>query len=183
MEFDAIIGLDIHLEMKTNSHMFSSAPVAFGQTPNTQVNIYDMGFPGVMPLVNKQAVINALRMCNALHMSIDDTLIFERKNYYYSDLPKGYQITQEFRPLGRNGYLFVNNKKYSIDRLHIEEDTCKQLHYSDFTLLDYNRVGIPLLEIVSKPEIRNGLILHTSLGIQTGMIRQGTDTVLLQQHG
>ena len=116
MEFEAVIGLEIHVEMKTKSKMFSSGPVTFGESPNTQVNIYDMGFPGVMPVVNKQAVINALRMCNALHMQIDDTIIFERKNYYYSDLPKGYQITQEFRPLGKNGYLLIGDKKIGIER-------------------------------------------------------------------
>lgn len=184
MEFDAVIGLEIHVEMKTKSKMFSSGPVTFGQTPNTQVNIFDMGFPGVMPVVNKQAVINALRMCNALHMEIDDTIVFERKNYYYSDLPKGYQITQEFRPLGKNGYLDIGNKTIGIERLHMEEDTCKQLHYSDFTLLDYNRAGIPLLEIVSKHEITNGIeaakfvekirSIATYLGVSDGKMERGS---------
>ncbi len=184
MEFDAVIGLEIHVEMKTKSKMFSSAPVSFGLTPNTQVDIFDLGFPGVMPVVNKQAVINALRMCHALNMEIDDTIIFERKNYYYSDLPKGYQITQEFRPLGKNGYLTIENKTIGIERLHMEEDTCKQLHYSDFTLLDYNRAGIPLLEIVSKPEIRNGVeaarfvekirSIATYLGVSDGKMERGS---------
>ena len=184
MEFDAVIGLEIHVEMKTKSKMFSSGPVTFGQTPNTQVNIFDMGFPGVMPVVNKQAVINALRMCNALHMEIDDTIVFERKNYYYSDLPKGYQITQEFRPLGKNGYLDIGSKTIGIERLHMEEDTCKQLHYSDFTLLDYNRAGIPLLEIVSKHEITNGIeaakfvekirSIATYLGVSDGKMERGS---------
>ena len=105
MEFEAIIGLELHIQMKTKSKLFSSAPVTFGKEPNTQVDIVDMGYPGVMPTVNKQAVINALRLCNALHMHIDDTLIFERKNYYYSDLPRGYQITQQFRPLVTLSYL------------------------------------------------------------------------------
>ena len=184
MEFEAVIGLEIHVEMRTKSKMFSSGPVTFGEEPNTQVNIFDMGFPGVMPVVNKQAVINALRMCNALHMEIDDTIIFERKNYYYSDLPKGYQITQEFRPLGKNGYLLIGDKKIGIERLHMEEDTCKQLHYSDFTLLDYNRAGIPLLEIVTKPEIRNGVeaakfvekirSIATYLGVSDGRMEKGS---------
>ena len=184
MEFDAVIGLEIHIEMKTKSKMFSSAPVTFGETPNTQVNIFDMGFPGVMPVVNKHAVINALRMCHALHMEIDDTIIFERKNYYYSDLPKGYQITQEFRPLGKNGYLTIGDKTIGIERLHMEEDTCKQLHYSDFTLLDYNRAGIPLLEIVSKHEIANGIeaakfvekirSIATYLGVSDGKMERGS---------
>lgn len=160
MEFEAVIGLEIHVEMKTNSKMFSSGPVSFGIDPNTEVNIVDMAFPGTMPVPNKQAVINAIRVSNALHMSIDDTVIFERKNYFYSDLPKGYQITQQFRPIGREGYLTINvngeDKKIGIERLHMEEDTCKQLHSWDFSLLDYNRAGIPLIEIVSKPEMRSG---------------------------
>ena len=160
MEFEAVIGLEIHVEMKTKSKMFSSGPVSFGEDPNTQVNIVDMGYPGVMPTVNKQAVINAIRVSNALHMNIDDTVMFERKNYFYSDLPKGYQITQQFRPIGSEGYLEINTssgvRRIGIERLHMEEDTCKQLHSWDFSLLDYNRAGIPLIEIVSKPDIRTG---------------------------
>lgn len=160
MEFEAVIGLEIHVEMKTKSKMFSSGPVSYGEDPNTRVNIVDMGFPGVMPVVNKQAVINAIRVSHALHMSIDDTVMFERKNYFYSDLPKGYQITQQFRPIGSNGYLVLNTsqgeKKIGIERLHMEEDTCKQLHSWYFSLLDYNRAGIPLIEIVSRPDIRSG---------------------------
>ena len=160
MEFEAVIGLEIHVEMKTISKMFSAGPVSFGMNPNTEVNIVDMAFPGVMPTVNKQAVINAIRVSNALHMSIDDTVIFERKNYFYSDLPKGFQITQQFRPIGKEGYLVIKTangeKKIGIERLHMEEDTCKQLHSWDFSLLDYNRAGIPLIEIVSKPEMRSG---------------------------
>lgn len=160
MEFEAVIGLEIHVEMKTVSKMFSSGPVSFGEDPNTQVNIIDMGFPGIMPSVNKQAVINAIRVSNALHMHIDDIVMFERKNYFYSDLPKGYQITQQFRPIGSEGYLEIDTslgkRKIRIERLHMEEDTCKQLHSWDFSLLDYNRAGIPLIEIVSKPDIRTG---------------------------
>lgn len=160
MEFEAVIGLEIHVEMKTKSKMFSSGPVSYGEDPNTMVNIVDMGFPGVMPVVNKQAVINAIRVSHALNMKIDDTVMFERKNYFYSDLPKGYQITQQFRPIGSEGYLLINTsrgeRKIRVERLHMEEDTCKQLHSWDFSLLDYNRAGIPLIEIVSKPDIRTG---------------------------
>lgn len=160
MEFEAVIGLEIHVEMKTKSKMFSSGPVSYGEDPNTMVNIVDMGFPGVMPVVNKKAVINAIRVSHALNMKIDDTVMFERKNYFYSDLPKGYQITQQFRPIGSEGYLFINTsqgeRKIRVERLHMEEDTCKQLHSWDFSLLDYNRAGIPLIEIVSKPDIRTG---------------------------
>lgn len=160
MNFEAVIGIEIHVEMKTKSKMFSSAPVEFGAEPNTLVNPVDMAFPGTMPVVNKQAVINAIRVANALHMKIDQELWFDRKNYFYADLPKGFQITQDKRPIGRDGYVMIktNNgeKKIEIERLHMEEDTCKQLHLSTYSLLDYNRAGTPLIEIVSRPNIRNG---------------------------
>ena len=160
MEFEAVIGLEIHVEMKTISKMFSSAPVTFGDDPNTQVMPLDIAFPGTMPVVNKQAVINAIRVSNALYMSIDHELWFDRKNYFYSDLPKGFQITQQARPIGSNGYLTIEidgkEKKIEIERLHMEEDTCKQLHSWDCSLLDYNRAGIPLVEIVSRPDMRSG---------------------------
>lgn len=156
MNFEVIVGLEIHVQMKTKSKMFSSAPVSFGSAPNTNVSAFDMAFPGTMPLVNKQAVINAIRVCHALHMSIDDELWFDRKNYFYSDLPKGYQITQHKRPIGKNGYLKIDGRVIHIERLHIEEDACKQVHTNEYTYIDYNRAGIPLIEIVSEPEIRSG---------------------------
>ena len=160
MEFEPVIGLEIHVELKTNSKMFSSAPVVYGKEPNTQVAPLDMAFPGTLPVVNKQAVIDAIRVCHALHMKIDQELHFDRKNYFYSDLPKGYQITQDKRPIGSEGYLEIQvdgkTKRIGIERLHMEEDTCKQLHFSTFTLLNYNRAGTPLIEIVSKPEMRSG---------------------------
>ncbi len=156
MNFEAVIGLELHVQMKTKSKMFSSTPVSFGEKPNTMVKVYDMAFPGSMPIVNKQAVINAIRVSNALHMTIDDTLCFDRKNYFYSDLAKGFQITQHERPIGSNGYLDIDNKRIRLERLHIEEDTCKQIHLGDYSLLDYNRSGIPLLEIVTLPDMRNG---------------------------
>ena len=160
MELRAIIGLEIHVEMNTKSKMFSDAPVSFGQLPNTQVSAFDMSFPGTMPTVNKQAVINAIRVSNALNMTIDNVLMFDRKNYFYSDLPKGYQITQYYRPIGRNGCLTFNsgdeNITINIERLHLEEDTCKQFHVDDFSYLDFNRAGIPVIEIVTKPEFKSG---------------------------
>lgn len=160
MNFEPVIGIEIHVEMKTKSKMFSSSPVLFGAEPNTLVSTVDMAFPGTLPVVNKQAVINAIRVSNALHMEIDDELWFDRKNYFYSDLPKGYQITQDKRPIGKNGYLTIKTsngeKVIEIERLHMEEDTCKQLHMSDYTLIDYNRSGTPLVEIVSRPNIRSG---------------------------
>ncbi|MGM9874103.1 MAG: Asp-tRNA(Asn)/Glu-tRNA(Gln) amidotransferase subunit GatB [Bacilli bacterium] len=188
MNFEAVIGLEIHVEMKTKSKMFSSSPVKFGETPNTLVTPLDMAFPGTMPVVNKQAVINAIRVCHALNMTIDHELWFDRKNYFYSDLPKGYQITQQARPIGKEGYLIVSTKdgerKIEIERLHMEEDTCKQLHSWDCSLLDYNRAGIPLIEIVSKPDIRTGeeamkyvekiRSIVSFLGVSDGKMEEGS---------
>jgi aspartyl-tRNA(Asn)/glutamyl-tRNA(Gln) amidotransferase subunit B len=108
MNFEAVIGLEIHVEMKTKSKMFSAAPDGFSHDPNTEIAPLDMAFPGTMPVVNKQAVINAIRVANALHMSIDHTLYFDRKNYFYSDLPKGFQITQQRRPIGKDGYVVIH---------------------------------------------------------------------------
>ena len=160
MNFEPVIGLEIHVELKTKSKMFSNAPVTYGKEPNTQTAPLDLAFPGTMPTVNKEAVIYAIRVSNALHMKIDHELHFDRKNYFYSDLPKGYQITQNLRPIGSDGYLEIEVdgkiKRIGIERLHIEEDTCKQLHFADFTLLNYNRAGTPLVEIVSRPELRSG---------------------------
>lgn len=160
MKYEAVIGLEVHCELKTKSKMFSGAPVTFGEAYNTNANVIDLGFTGTMPSLNKKGVEYALRVCHALHMEVDSQLWFDRKNYYYSDLPKGFQITQDKRPIGRNGYIDVvvdgEPKRIEIERLHMEEDTAKQVHYSNFTLIDYNRAGIPLIEIVTKPTIRSG---------------------------
>lgn len=160
MNFEAVIGLEIHVQLKTKSKMFSSSPNTFGEEPNTNISSYDLAFPGTMPTVNKEAVISAIRVCHALKMDIDDELWFDRKNYFYSDLPKGYQITQHYRPIGKNGYLKINTdsgeKIIHLSHLQIEEDAGKQIHEKDKTLVDFNRAGIPLLEIVSKPEFTNG---------------------------
>ncbi len=184
MEFEAVIGLEIHVQLKTKSKMFSSAPVTYGEEANSQTAPLDFAFPGAMPTVNKQAIIFAIQMCHALHMEIDHELWFDRKNYFYSDLPKGFQITQYKRPLGKCGYLDIKDRKINIERLHIEEDTCKQLHFKDHTLLDFNRAGIPLLEIVSLPELHNGeeaalfvekmRSIVTFLGISDGRMEEGS---------
>ena len=160
MNFEAIIGLEIHVAMKTKSKMFSAAPVLYGKEPNTCILPLDIALPGAMPTVNKQAVINAIRLGHVLKMNIDNELWFDRKNYFYSDLPKGYQITQNHRPICTNGELSISSngkeKCIHIQQIHLEEDACKQIHVGDRTLIDYNRAGIPLLEIVTYPEISNG---------------------------
>ena len=158
MNFEPVIGIEIHVELKTYSKMFSSAPCSFGKMPNTQTVPYDLGCPGTMPIVNKQAVIDGIRISHALHMSIDRLIQFDRKNYFYTDLPKGYQITQQEHPIGSDGYLDVETdrgvRRIRIERAHLEEDTAKQLHLGDMSLVDYNRAGTPLVEIVSRPDIR-----------------------------
>lgn len=160
MEYEAVIGLEIHVETKTKSKMFSAAPVDYTSTPNTLVDPMDLAHPGTLPRVNKKAVENAIKVCHALNMEIEDTLYFDRKNYFYSDLPKGYQITQDKRPIGRNGQLDLDIdgviRTIRVNRVHMEEDTAKQLHLVDYSLIDYNRAGIPLIEVVSEPDIRNG---------------------------
>ena len=133
MNFETVIGLEVHCELKTKSKMFSGAPVTFGQAPNT-----NLGMTGAMPVLNKAGVEYAIRVCSALNMEIDELVCFDRKNYYYSDLPKGFQITQDRHPIGRNGTMNieVNGQKQviEIERLHMEEDTakeyCKILYYS-----------------------------------------------------
>ena len=180
MNFEAVIGLEIHVEMKTKSKMFSASPNSSSRNPNTEITPFDMAYPGTMPLVNKQAVVNAIRVANALHMTIDPLVRFDRKNYFYSDLPKGFQITQQFHPIGRDGYLDVKGKngetkRIRIERIHMEEDTCKQLHFADYSLLDYNRAGVPLVEIVSLPDMRNGTeAMHYVEAIRNIVLYSGT---------
>jgi len=160
MEYDVVVGIEIHLELLTNTKMFSGAPYKFKAEANTCVNAIDLAHPGTLPVLNKHAVKEAIMTCLALNLNIDRLIKFDRKNYFYSDLSKGFQITQQFHPIGRNGYIeiFVNGeyKKIRINRAHMEEDTAKQFHLYDETLIDFNRAGVPLLEIVSEPDIASG---------------------------
>lgn len=160
MEYNVTIGIEIHCQLKTDTKMFSGASTSFGRKANTCVNEIDLGMPGTLPEVNKEAVKKAIMACTAFHMTIDPLVKFDRKNYYYSDLAKGFQITQQFHPIGRNGYVVINTpqgeKKIRIERIHMEEDTAKQYHLSKVSLLDFNRADTPLIEIVSKPDMTNG---------------------------
>ncbi|MDD7679631.1 MAG: Asp-tRNA(Asn)/Glu-tRNA(Gln) amidotransferase subunit GatB [Stecheria intestinalis] len=161
-DYDVTIGIEIHVQLKTATKMFSGAPCTYGRKANTAVNEIDLGEPGAMPCVNREAVKLAVEACTALHLTIDPVVKFDRKNYYYSDLPKGFQITQQFHPIGRNGYVMIDTpngkKKIRINRIHMEEDTAKQYHLASVneTLLDYNRAGTPLIEIVSEPDMTTG---------------------------
>ena len=141
-----------------------------------------------MPVLNKKCVIYAIRMVNALHMELDRLIRFDRKNYFYSDLAKGYQLTQFFHPIGKNGHLAINVddkiKIIHINHLHIEEDSAKQIHLEDRTLLDFNRSGMGLIEIVTDPDVRNGkearIFLEdikdiaVSLGVSNGRLQEGS---------
>ena len=155
-KYDVIIGIEIHVELNTKSKMFADSPIDINAKANTMINEIDLGHPGILPSVNKEAVKKALKVCHALNMEIDPLVRFDRKNYYYSDLVKGYQITQQFNPIGKNGKLELDsefNKTISINRLHLEEDTAKQFHFNDYSLIDFNRSGIPLIEIVSNADM------------------------------
>lgn len=159
MNYETVIGIEIHCELKTKSKMFSGAPVAVNMQPNTCVNEIDLGHPGVLPSLNKEAVRLSVLACSALNLEIDPVVRFDRKNYYYSDLPKGFQITQQFHPIGQHGYIDLEleegSKRIRINRLHMEEDTAKQYHADDETWIDFNRAGTPLIEIVSEADIRS----------------------------
>ncbi len=160
MNYDVVIGIEIHCELKTKTKMFSGSECKFGAQSNTCVNEIDLGHPGTLPCVNKEAIKKAIQACAAFNLKIDPLLKFDRKNYYYSDLPKGFQITQQFFPIGKDGYVMIDcdgeRKKIRINRIHVEEDTAKQFHLDDETLIDFNRAGTPLIEIVSEPDMKNG---------------------------
>lgn len=155
MMYRVVIGLEIHCELNTKSKVFSSGENVYSTMRNSNLSVVDLGFPGVLPSLNKEAVIKALTLSCALNCEIPDVMMFDRKNYFYPDLPKGYQITQSHKPFGTNGYLMVNvgeyDKKILIHDIHLEEDTASIDHYSNYSLLDYNRAGMPLVEIVTEP--------------------------------
>ena len=159
MDYFVTIGIEIHCELNTKTKMFSGAPVHFGQTANTCTSVIDLGHPGCLPCVNKGAVALAIKACTAMNCELETLVRFDRKNYYYSDLPKGFQITQQFHPIGRNGYIDVDvdgeKKRIRIERIHMEEDTAKQFHKDTGSYIDYNRAGIPLIEIVSCPDMHS----------------------------
>lgn len=159
MNFETIIGLEVHVELKTDSKMFSPAPNHFGADPNTNTNVIDLGYPGVLPVVNKRAIEFGMKAAMALNCEIATDTKFDRKNYFYPDNPKAYQISQFDKPIGENGWIEIEvngeKKRIGITRLHLEEDAGKLTHSGDgYSLVDYNRQGTPLIEIVSEPDIR-----------------------------
>jgi len=159
MTWETVIGLETHVQLSTKTKLFSRASTAFGASPNTNVNLIDCGLPGVLPSVNKEAFYKAIRFGMAVGAQINQTSLFDRKNYFYADLPKGYQITQMDLPIVLGGSIEIILDKLvktiNITRAHLEEDAGKSIHdeFDGFSAIDLNRAGTPLLEIVSEPEI------------------------------
>ncbi|SFV81599.1 Aspartyl-tRNA(Asn) amidotransferase subunit B @ Glutamyl-tRNA(Gln) amidotransferase subunit B [hydrothermal vent metagenome] len=161
MEWETVIGLEIHAQLNTKSKIFSAAATQFGAEPNSQACAVDLGLPGVLPVLNKEVVSKAVKFGLAVDAHINQRNVFDRKNYFYPDLPKGYQISQLDWPIVGEGEIEITlgdtTKVVGITRAHLEEDAGKSIHdlYDDYTAVDLNRAGIPLLEIVSDPDMRS----------------------------
>ncbi|MGN7403330.1 Asp-tRNA(Asn)/Glu-tRNA(Gln) amidotransferase subunit GatB [Cytobacillus praedii] len=158
MKFETVIGLEVHVELKTDSKIFSASPNHFGAEPNTNTTVIDLGYPGVLPVLNKKVVEFGMKAAMALNCEIAPITKFDRKNYFYPDNPKAYQISQFDKPIGEHGWIEIEvdgyKKKIGITRIHLEEDAGKLTHGNGYSLVDYNRQGTPLIEIVSEPDIR-----------------------------
>ena len=159
MDYNVTVGIEVHCELKTNNKIFSPSKSLYGSMANTNVNVIDLGYPGVLPELNKEVLEYAIRACKVLNLNITKDMHFDRKNYFYADNPKNFQITQNETPIGTNGYVEIEvngeKKKIEILEMHIEEDTCKSVHSEKSSLLDFNRAGVPLIEIVTKPCIHS----------------------------
>ncbi len=163
MTWETVIGLEIHAQLSTQSKIFSGSSTAFGAAPNTQANLVDLGYPGVLPVLNKQVVQMAVKFGLAVNATVAKRSVFARKNYFYPDLPKGYQISQYELPIVEHGQMEIvledgSTKIIGITRAHLEEDAGKSLHedFQGYSGIDLNRAGTPLIEIVSEPDMRSG---------------------------
>jgi aspartyl-tRNA(Asn)/glutamyl-tRNA(Gln) amidotransferase subunit B len=190
MAWESVIGLEIHVQLSTQSKIFSSSSTRFGQEQNTQASVIDLGLPGVLPVLNKEVVHKAIQFGLAIDAEISRHTIFARKNYFYPDLPKGYQISQLDDPIVGKGTVSIQTgngpKEIGITRAHLEEDAGKSIHdeYPDDTAIDLNRAGTPLLEIVSEPDMRNAKeaiaylkLIHSLvryIGISDGNMAEGS---------
>ncbi len=162
VDFELVSGLEIHVQLNTQSKIFSSDSATFGASPNTNISTVSLALPGALPKLNKEVVEKAIRIGLALNCTINQHNFFDRKNYFYADLPKGYQITQDNSPICVNGYLTVvlasgEERRIGINRIHLEEDAGKSMHdqHPSFSYVDLNRAGVPLIEIVTEPDIRS----------------------------
>ena len=187
-QWDVVIGLEIHAHIQTKSKMFSPDSAVFTNEGNKNIHPISLGFPGTLPRLNKKVIESALQAGLAFHCQIQEKSIFARKNYFYPDLPKGYQISQFDLPLLKKGYVEFYSKgeakKVNIERIHLEEDAGRLMHQKDYSLVDFNRAGVPLLEIVSYPEISSpneaaeyakmvrSILLY--LGICDGNLQEGS---------
>jgi aspartyl-tRNA(Asn)/glutamyl-tRNA(Gln) amidotransferase subunit B len=162
-DFEPVIGLEVHAELSTATKMFCGCPNEFGAEPNTHVCPVCLGLPGSLPVLNAQAVELVLRFAEAVHLRVPAHSVFARKNYFYPDMPKDYQISQYEEPITVDGWIEIDGARIGIERAHLEEDTGKtvhvggggRIHEASYSLIDYNRAGVPLMEIVSRPDIRN----------------------------
>jgi aspartyl-tRNA(Asn)/glutamyl-tRNA(Gln) amidotransferase subunit B len=188
--YEVVIGLEVHAQLQTQSKLFCGDPTGFGAEPNTQISVISLGYPGTLPKLNRKAVELAVRLGLACHCTIARSNSFARKNYFYPDLPKGYQVSQHTTPICSNGYFTINvngeEKKIRLNRIHMEEDAGKSIHdeSSHFSNIDHNRAGMPLVEIVTEPDIRSGeeaaafvsglrkLVRH--LGVCDGNMEEGS---------
>lgn len=155
------IGLEIHVQLSTKSKMFCACRAQFGDEANTNICPVCMGYPGVLPVMNREAIFMTYLLSSSLHCTVSSVVQFDRKNYFYPDLPKNYQITQFAQPIGKNGVFLLDEgspegKKIRITEVHLEEDAGKMIHGGDATFCDYNRAGVPLVEIVTEPDLHSG---------------------------
>lgn len=162
--FNVVIGIEVHAVINSKTKMFSPSKSSHNDLPNTNIFPIDLGHPGTMPRPNVECIKKGIVLAKALDMEISNFIDFDRKNYFYQDLPKGFQITQQYNPIGKNGKIKLDENTFvEIERIHLEEDTAKQFFENNETFLDYNRAGIPLVEIVTKPVIKNAKQASTFL--------------------
>lgn len=152
-ELEPVIGLEVHVQLATKTKLFCRCPNKFGEEPNSQICPVCTAMPGALPVLNAAAFELGMRVALGLHCTVSKSQVFERKNYFYPDLPKAYQVSQLISPMGTNGYLDLGYRKVLINRAHMEEDAGKLVHEGEISLADFNRCGVPLVEIVSEPDL------------------------------